>query len=91
MSHPKLTSWITNIRIIETLPFIQLSLVNLIIAVGISVSFCSPIVRAFSMSREKDRVERSRDALTQLGSSEFSGDMFLCSMKAFNHPFSARH
>ena len=91
MSHPKLMSCISNIQTIERLPFIQLSLVNLIIAVGISVPFCSPIVRAFSMSMEKDSVERSRDALTQLGSSEFSGDMFLCSMKAFNHPLSARH
>lgn len=49
------------------------SLVNLVMAVGISVEFCSHLVHSFSTSVEPTRVERAADALTKMGSSIFSG------------------
>ncbi|XP_057666723.1 NPC intracellular cholesterol transporter 1-like isoform X1 [Diorhabda carinulata] len=49
------------------------SLVNLVMAVGISVEFCSHLVHSFSMSVKSSRVERASDALTRMGSSIFSG------------------
>ncbi|XP_029971940.1 NPC intracellular cholesterol transporter 1 [Salarias fasciatus] len=49
------------------------SLVNLVMSVGISVEFCSHIVRAFSVSVKKNRVERAQEALAHMGSSVFSG------------------
>lgn len=49
------------------------SLVNLVMAVGISVEFCSHITHAFSLSLEETRLERARDALTNMGSSVLSG------------------
>lgn len=49
------------------------SLVNLVMAVGISVEFCSHLVHSFSTSMEPTRVERAADALTKMGSSIFSG------------------
>ncbi|XP_069548356.1 NPC intracellular cholesterol transporter 1 [Brachyistius frenatus] len=49
------------------------SLVNLVMCVGISVEFCSHIVRAFSISVRKNRVERAEEALAHMGSSVFSG------------------
>ncbi|XP_056644165.1 NPC intracellular cholesterol transporter 1-like isoform X3 [Diorhabda sublineata] len=49
------------------------SLVNLVMAVGISVEFCSHLVHSFSMSVKPTRVERAADALTKMGSSIFSG------------------
>lgn len=49
------------------------SLVNLVMAVGISVEFCSHLVHSFSTSLEANRVERAADALTKMGSSIFSG------------------
>ncbi|KAM4552286.1 NPC intracellular cholesterol transporter 1 [Odontesthes bonariensis] len=49
------------------------SLVNLVMSVGISVEFCSHIVRAFSISVKKSRVERAEEALAHMGSSVFSG------------------
>uniref|UniRef100_A0A8C4F460 Niemann-Pick disease, type C1 n=1 Tax=Dicentrarchus labrax TaxID=13489 RepID=A0A8C4F460_DICLA len=39
------------------------SLVNLVMCCGISVEFCSHIVRAFSISVKKNRVERAEEAL----------------------------
>ena len=45
------------------------SLVNLVMAVGISVEFCSHIVRAFAVSMEPTRVGRSRESLIKMGSS----------------------
>ncbi|KAK8379914.1 hypothetical protein O3P69_019734 [Scylla paramamosain] len=42
-------------------------------AVGISVEFCSHITHAFSLSLEETRLERARDALTNMGSSVLSG------------------
>lgn len=49
------------------------SLVNLVMAVGIAVEFCSHLVHCFSVSMEPTREKRSADALTVLGSSIFSG------------------
>ncbi|XP_060521524.1 NPC intracellular cholesterol transporter 1 isoform X2 [Cylas formicarius] len=49
------------------------SLVNLVMAVGISVEFCSHLVHSFAVSLKPTRVERAADALTRMGSSIFSG------------------
>uniref|UniRef100_A0A6P7GZ52 NPC intracellular cholesterol transporter 1-like n=1 Tax=Diabrotica virgifera virgifera TaxID=50390 RepID=A0A6P7GZ52_DIAVI len=49
------------------------SLVNLVMAVGISVEFCSHLVHSFSMSLKPTRVERAAEALATMGSSIFSG------------------
>lgn len=49
------------------------SLVNLVMAVGISVEFCSHLVHSFAMSVKPTRVERAADALAKMGSSIFSG------------------
>ncbi|XP_062285377.1 NPC intracellular cholesterol transporter 1 [Scomber scombrus] len=49
------------------------SLVNLVMSCGISVEFCSHIVRAFSISMKGNRVERAEEALAHMGSSVFSG------------------
>ncbi|XP_015113278.1 NPC intracellular cholesterol transporter 1 isoform X2 [Diachasma alloeum] len=49
------------------------SLVNLVMAVGISVEFCSHLVHSFSMSVRATRIERVADAVTNMGSSVFSG------------------
>ncbi|MBN3321253.1 NPC1 protein, partial [Atractosteus spatula] len=49
------------------------SLVNLVMSCGISVEFCSHVVRAFSVSTKKTRVERAEEALAHMGSSVFSG------------------
>ncbi|XP_043265268.1 NPC intracellular cholesterol transporter 1 isoform X2 [Colletes gigas] len=49
------------------------SLVNLVMAVGIAVEFCSHLVHSFSVSVKATRVERVSDALTNMGSSIFSG------------------
>lgn len=49
------------------------SLVNLVMAVGISVEFCSHLVHSFSVSMEETRLRRAADSLTKMGSSIFSG------------------
>uniref|UniRef100_A0A671MVF3 Niemann-Pick C1 protein-like n=1 Tax=Sinocyclocheilus anshuiensis TaxID=1608454 RepID=A0A671MVF3_9TELE len=49
------------------------SLVNLVMCCGISVEFCSHIVRAFSVSTRSSRVDRAEEALAHMGSSVFSG------------------
>lgn len=49
------------------------SLVNLVMAVGIAVEFCSHLVHSFSVSVQTTRVERAADSLTRMGSSIFSG------------------
>lgn len=49
------------------------SLVNLVMAVGISVEFCSHLVHSFSVSIQETREKRAADALTKMGSSVFSG------------------
>lgn len=52
------------------------SLVNLVMAVGISVEFCSHLVHSFSLSKEASQVERAADSLSKMGSSIFSGITF---------------
>merc|ERR1719508_456669 len=42
-------------------------------AVGISVEFCSHITRAFAVNVGPDRVQRSMNVLTTMGSSVLSG------------------
>lgn len=49
------------------------SLVNLVMAVGISVEFCSHLVHSFAVSMRANRVDRAKDSLIQMGSSIFSG------------------
>lgn len=49
------------------------SLVNLVMAVGISVEFCSHIARAFAMSPRTKPADRAQDALVKMGSSVLSG------------------
>ncbi|XP_049521934.1 NPC intracellular cholesterol transporter 1-like isoform X15 [Dermacentor silvarum] len=49
------------------------SLVNLVVGVGISVEFCSHLVRVFAFSGAPTRVKRAQDALTKMGSSILSG------------------
>ncbi|GLG97656.1 hypothetical protein R5R35_004762 [Gryllus longicercus] len=49
------------------------SLVNLVMAVGIAVEFCSHLVHSFAVSVEETRVSRVTDALVNMGSSVFSG------------------
>ncbi|KAJ7371490.1 NPC intracellular cholesterol transporter 1 [Desmophyllum pertusum] len=49
------------------------SLVNLVMAVGISVEFCSHIARSFTVNRQHSRVERAKEALAKMGSSVLSG------------------
>lgn len=49
------------------------SLVNLIMAVGISVEFCSHLVHAFNHSKAQTKCERSAEAIDQIGRSIFSG------------------
>ncbi|BFZ11392.1 hypothetical protein BsWGS_14432 [Bradybaena similaris] len=50
-----------------------LSLVNLIMAIGISVEFCSHIVRAFTVSVLATRSQRAQEALAEIGSCVLSG------------------
>ncbi|XP_071542748.1 NPC intracellular cholesterol transporter 1-like [Panulirus ornatus] len=49
------------------------SLVNLVMAAGISVEFCSHVTHAFATSIKPSRVERAHEALATMGSSVLSG------------------
>ncbi|GFU25408.1 NPC intracellular cholesterol transporter 1 [Nephila pilipes] len=49
------------------------SLVNLVMAVGISVEFCSHIIRSFAFNPEGTKVDRARTAVAHMGSSVLSG------------------
>ncbi|XP_013786239.1 Niemann-Pick C1 protein-like [Limulus polyphemus] len=49
------------------------SLVNLVVAVGISVEFCSHLTRLFAISPAPTRIKRAQDALERIGSSILSG------------------
>ncbi|XP_071860476.1 NPC intracellular cholesterol transporter 1 homolog 1b [Bombus fervidus] len=49
------------------------SLVNLVVAAGISVEFCSHIIHSYLKSTKKTKVDRASDALNNMGSSVFSG------------------
>ncbi|XP_018394267.1 PREDICTED: Niemann-Pick C1 protein-like [Cyphomyrmex costatus] len=49
------------------------SLVNLVMAAGISVEFCSHIVHSYITSVETTRISKASEALSLMGSSVFSG------------------
>lgn len=49
------------------------SLVNLVVAVGISVEFCSHLTRSFALSEKSNHVLRAQEALCQMGTSILSG------------------
>ncbi|XP_052755080.1 NPC intracellular cholesterol transporter 1 isoform X3 [Galleria mellonella] len=49
------------------------SLVNLVMAVGIAVEFCSHLVHSFGVSRAGGRAARAAHALARMGSSVLSG------------------
>uniref|UniRef100_A0A8C6X6Y4 NPC1 like intracellular cholesterol transporter 1 n=1 Tax=Naja naja TaxID=35670 RepID=A0A8C6X6Y4_NAJNA len=49
------------------------SLINLVTAVGISVEFVSHITLSFAMSKQPTKVERSREAIINMGSAVFAG------------------
>ncbi|XP_073978633.1 Niemann-Pick type C-1a isoform X3 [Rhodnius prolixus] len=49
------------------------SLVNLVMAIGIAVEFCSHLVHSFASSSKETRILRASEALTNMGSSVFSG------------------
>ncbi|KAG8185077.1 hypothetical protein JTE90_029694 [Oedothorax gibbosus] len=50
-----------------------ISLVNLVVAVGISVEFCSHLTRSFALSDKCSRSLRAQDALCEMGTSIISG------------------
>ncbi|XP_042239524.1 NPC intracellular cholesterol transporter 1-like [Homarus americanus] len=50
-----------------------ISLVNLIVAIGISVEFCSHTTRAFAVSEADTRIVRAKRALVRMGPSVLSG------------------
>ncbi|KAF8767939.1 NPC intracellular cholesterol transporter 1 like protein [Argiope bruennichi] len=49
------------------------SLVNLVVAVGISVEFCTHLTRSFAISTKPSRILRAQDALCEMGTSVLSG------------------
>ena len=49
------------------------SLVNLVMCVGITVEFCSHLIRHFVQAEMAGRYERARHSLEEMGSSVFSG------------------
>ena len=55
------------------IPLNAVSLVNLVMAVGISVEFCSHITRTFAVNSNLERVENARQAVINMGSSVLSG------------------
>lgn len=55
------------------IPLNAITLVNLVVAVGISVEFCSHIVHSFGLSSESNKKSRAQEALVKTGSSVFAG------------------
>uniref|UniRef100_T1IQG2 SSD domain-containing protein n=1 Tax=Strigamia maritima TaxID=126957 RepID=T1IQG2_STRMM len=49
------------------------SLVNLVMAVGIAVEFCSHITRAYAVSVQDSRLLRTKESIVNMGSSVLSG------------------
>ncbi|CAF2154645.1 unnamed protein product [Rotaria magnacalcarata] len=50
-----------------------ISVVNIVMSVGIAVEFIAHIARYFAVSKGEDRLLRARKALSEMGSSVFSG------------------
>ena len=55
--------------VLWNIPLNAVSLVNLVMAVGISVEFCAHVARAFALSQRQSRVGRAEEALAEMGSS----------------------
>lgn len=45
------------------------TMMNLVVAIGISVEFVAHITRAFAVTTGRDKVDRSRKTLTNMGTS----------------------
>jgi Niemann-Pick C1 protein len=52
-----------------SIDFNAISVVNLVMSVGLSVEFCSHIVRGFVVSEGVTRIARARDSLSSIGCS----------------------
>ncbi|CAF1979480.1 unnamed protein product [Rotaria magnacalcarata] len=50
-----------------------ISVVNIVMSVGIAVEFCAHIARYFAVSQGTSRLDRAKIALSEMGSSVFSG------------------
>ncbi|CAF1029966.1 unnamed protein product [Rotaria sordida] len=50
-----------------------ISVVNIVMSVGIAVEFCAHIARYFAVSQGTNRLHRAKIALSEMGSSVFSG------------------
>ncbi|KAK0079318.1 hypothetical protein PV325_001397, partial [Microctonus aethiopoides] len=55
------------------IPLNAISLVNLVVAVGISVEFCSHIVHCYLISTQRTRADKVSESLKNMGTSVFSG------------------
>ncbi|KPM02369.1 niemann-Pick C1 protein-like protein [Sarcoptes scabiei] len=55
------------------IPLNAVSLVNLVVGVGISVEFCSHLVRSYSICSAPTRISRAKESLERMGSSILSG------------------
>nr|QWX95805.1 NPC intracellular cholesterol transporter-like protein [Strongyloides stercoralis] len=53
--------------------FNAISVVNLVMSMGISVEFCSHIVRSFALSCQRRKLDRAKESLSIVGSSVLSG------------------
>ncbi|KAI6232457.1 Niemann-Pick C1 protein [Aphelenchoides besseyi] len=56
-----------------SIDFNAISVVNLVMAVGVSVEFCAHITRGFAVSRGLTRIDRARESLSLIGCSILSG------------------
>nr|CAH8861848.1 unnamed protein product [Trichobilharzia regenti] len=64
---------VSAIMVLWSISLNALSLVNLVVALGISVEFCAHIVRSFVVSVSPTRVGRAKEALNEMGSSILRG------------------
>uniref|UniRef100_A0A0N4ZPH1 SSD domain-containing protein n=1 Tax=Parastrongyloides trichosuri TaxID=131310 RepID=A0A0N4ZPH1_PARTI len=56
-----------------SIDFNAISVVNLVMSMGISVEFCSHIVRSFALSCQRRKLDRAKESLSIVGSSVLSG------------------
>lgn len=84
LGHPRLAIIILaclvgiDVTILGYMPFwgVQVNVVSvacLVLAVGLSVDYCVHIAHVYNVSKKSDRVERTHDALTQMGVSVIMG------------------
>ncbi|CAH8614575.1 unnamed protein product [Schistosoma rodhaini] len=75
---------VSAVMVLWSITLNALSLVNLVVALGISVEFCAHIVRSFTISVLPTRVERAKESLSEMGSSlhqnhvYFKFSIFVC-------------